>query len=173
MSDDKLVRFYAGTGHDDSGRTLQDILNFDDEELEYHHDFIQWLFPTTQQSAYHPDAPTLDDAQVRTFLNDADLRQNVQVAFERMLNFYGFGYSEEDGNIEIAPGENWEERKGNWLEWGDHNHKRITRILTSLRLLGLPDQAAAFFRALDKVRHSPDGSEIDDHTFRYWQKAVR
>lgn len=43
-----IVRFY-GEEHatDAEGRTLDDICAFDDDELEYHHDFIQVIFPVS------------------------------------------------------------------------------------------------------------------------------
>lgn len=43
-----IVRFY-GEEHatDAEGRTLDDICAFDDDALEYHHDFIQVIFPAS------------------------------------------------------------------------------------------------------------------------------
>lgn len=43
-----IVRFY-GEEHaaDAEGRTLDDICAFDDDQLEYHHDFIQVIFPVS------------------------------------------------------------------------------------------------------------------------------
>ncbi|MGH9411741.1 MAG: opioid growth factor receptor-related protein, partial [Vicinamibacterales bacterium] len=44
-----VVDLYSG-GSDDEGRTLQQILAWDDDRLERAHDYIQWLFPTRQPS---------------------------------------------------------------------------------------------------------------------------
>jgi len=40
------------------------------------------------------------------------------------------------------------ERAKNWVTPGNHNHLRITRVLKSLRLLGLEPETAGFFECL-------------------------
>ena len=50
----------------------------------------------------------------------------------------------------------------------NHNWLRITRVLRSLHLLGLPDEARAFFALLATVRQ-----QIDPTTWRYWEAAAR
>src|SRR5207248_2299612 len=54
----------------------------------------------------------------------------------------------------------------------DHNWLRITRVLTSTRLLGLEDESRAFFEFLRRER---DGgrSGITAESFRYWERAGR
>lgn len=48
-----IVRFYGQQGaRDGEGRTLDEILNFNDHSLEYHHDFIQVLFPVSNTSHF-------------------------------------------------------------------------------------------------------------------------
>lgn len=42
-----IVRFYRSGARDDEGRTLKDILNFNDNALERHHDYIQVIFPVS------------------------------------------------------------------------------------------------------------------------------
>ena len=45
-----LVAFYRDGARDDEGRTLAEILAWDDDRLEEIHDFIQWLFPLPERS---------------------------------------------------------------------------------------------------------------------------
>ena len=45
-----LVKFYRGSGTDHAGRTLDEILTWDDAALESVHDYIQWLFPNPDAS---------------------------------------------------------------------------------------------------------------------------
>lgn len=45
MFSEQITNFLKGTGKDKQGRTLQDIWNFSDEQLESTHNYIQWLFP--------------------------------------------------------------------------------------------------------------------------------
>jgi hypothetical protein len=54
MKDDPLLRFYTG-GRDSEGRTLDEILSWDDQELEFCHDYIQWLFPNDVPSGVNSD----------------------------------------------------------------------------------------------------------------------
>merc|ERR1739848_580988 len=43
-----LLNFLKGSGVDCKGRRLDDILEWDFSRLERCHDYIQWLFPTTE-----------------------------------------------------------------------------------------------------------------------------
>jgi len=63
----RIVAFYEGSGRDDRGRSLDDLLGFGDAALECTHDFIQWLFPLRERSGANPAAPRLDDATVAAF----------------------------------------------------------------------------------------------------------
>ena len=67
-ADSPLVRFYRGDAPDARGRTLDDILAWDDEQLEAVHDYIQWLFPLDEPSRFNPDAPLLTPADRVAFL---------------------------------------------------------------------------------------------------------
>lgn len=168
-----LVRFYSGE-NDSRGRTLDEILKWGDFELEKVHDYIQWLFPLKTASQFVLDAPLLDDKQIAAFQEDEKLKQRVLEAFKRMLGFYGFGYGENHARNRpvIGPSELFEKRQWQWLEPGNHNYRRISRILSSLRLLGLPEQALAFYYALRELYYSPGISKlISQETFKHWTKA--
>ena len=93
-SADPIVAFYS-SGPDRSGRTLGEILAWDDERLEAVHDYIQWVFPTRQPSGVNPFAPLVTDGTVRAFAGDAALRDRLRQAFDRMLIFYGLARSGE------------------------------------------------------------------------------
>lgn len=55
-----MVRFYGPeAARDAEGRSLEDILQFKDSELEYHHDYIQVLFPLPEPSPINPGAPII------------------------------------------------------------------------------------------------------------------
>lgn len=55
-----LIRFFRNEQPDGKGRYHKDILQFNHEQIEYNHDFIQWILPTIDKSRFHPDAPTID-----------------------------------------------------------------------------------------------------------------
>ena len=166
-----LVAFYRAEKPDDRGRYLHDILAKDDAWLEYTHDYIQWLFPI-RTVGVNLNAPPADDATVEAFHADAALRASLRWSFARMLSFYGLRWK---GDDEIVRAEDFE-RKRQWLSAGNHNYLRLTRIMTSLRLLGDADAASALYRCLLEI----DGDEraagresISSTTLAYWEDAIR
>lgn len=165
---DPIVAFYSG-GRDDRGRTLEDILSWNDERLESVHDYIQWVFPTRQPSSVNPFAPLATDATARAFAEDAQLRGRLDRAFHRMLRFYGLRENA-DGAIDRDP-ERFAVRAREWLHPGNHNHLRLTRIMESLTTLGLPDRAAALHDCLVN-RVAREHGRVSETTLRYWKAAL-
>jgi hypothetical protein len=148
-----IVAFYDGKGTDHQGRTLEEILAWDDDSLEYTHDYIQWLFPLREPSAFNPWAPVLTESDVGTFRGRSDLQSGLRRAFDRMMLFYGF----------TRPAKQW---------LGPHNHNflRLTRILTSTRLLGLEEESRGLFRELEAV-YAAHPAIIGPVTWRFWREA--
>ena len=151
MSAGPIHAFLAGTGRDGSGRSLADILAFDDARIEGVHDFIQWCFPLPEASRAVPGAPVLARAEAEAIRGDPAAREGLRAALARMIRFY----DETDG----------------WLRGHDHNHLRITRILTAVGdLLGL-DEAQAF-HARVAARNEAAGRPINRDSLRYWKAAL-
>ena len=168
----KLIQFYKGKITDSKGRWIHDIQNWDNDRLEYTHDYIQWLFPLREKSRFNPKAPILEQEQINAFKTDLVLRDNLIKSFINMLKFYGFEYTTVSKGIVINFSEEWKTRKRNWLSKGNHNHLRITRILASMRILGLPDYSKAFFKVLSKLFYSDEGAElISKESFEFWKRA--
>ena len=166
-----LVDFYRGHGRTWQGYTVERILQADDAWLEETHDYVQWLFPLRERSAFMLRAPRLDDAQIDAFRGDEELRKRVAAALDRMLAFYGFEPIG-DGPPAVVRAATFEARARNGLTRRNHNHLRLTRIIRSLRLLGLEDRAQALFGALEAVyAERPDA--IGETTFAYWRDAAR
>ncbi len=145
MSRGRLVSFYLDESRDDEERTIDDIQSWDHNKLEDVHDYIQWLFPLRKRSNFNPDAPVLDDEQIADFRNSEELQSRLLKSFKLMLDFYGLRCDDANGLVKISKSEDFAIRSRNWLTHGNHNYLRITRILTSLRLLGLKKYAQAFF----------------------------
>jgi hypothetical protein len=168
---DPIVRFYRLDGPDARGRMLTDILAWDDARLESVHDYIQWLFPLPEPSAFNPAAPILSEATVRTFQHDGTLQARLGQALARMLAFYGLAQSTRSGRVEIEKAKDFAAQSRLWLHPGNHNHLRLTRILTCLRLLGLEDQSRALFSCLERIA-SEHPHAISSTTLAYWTRAV-
>ncbi|HEX5269118.1 MAG TPA: opioid growth factor receptor-related protein [Gemmataceae bacterium] len=164
----QLVEFYRGTGTDCEGRRLDEILKWGDGRLEAVHDFIQWLFPLPEPSRFNPDAPLLTEEDVAAFRRDPALRANLRRSFECILTFLGLA---ETAGGEVVEGPTFSSRAGDVWDYPNHNWLRITRILRSLSLLGLGDEARALYRRLEDF-HARRRFPIGDDTFQYWSDAV-
>ena len=163
-----LQRFHLGTHPDDRGRFVGDVLGQDDAWLEHTHDFIQWLFPLAERSGASPAAPTLDAATIEAFGKDPALRRSLRASLDRMLAFYGLAWQSD----RIVKAANWQARKHDWFTRDTHNNLRITRILKSLAMLGLRDEAQALRAALDALVHSEPDCGIGPVAQRYWTEAL-
>ncbi len=172
MSDSALVQFFRGTGTDHAGRRLLDILSWPDTRLEAEHDYIQWLFPLLARSQYNPDAPCLSNADIATFQNDPVCRENLLRALRRILSFYGLTCDDSDpDDVYIDHSLIFDLRRRVWLSPGNHNYLRLTRILTSLRLLGSRPYAEGLFQCLKQI-YLQHGGLIGQETFTYWRNTV-
>jgi hypothetical protein len=156
----ELLAFY---GEDDgpaaNGYTREQILGWSDADWESEHDFIQWLFPTDVPSMFNPDAPVLDPATVAAFRADPLRCDRLRQSFDRWLAFCGVGRS--DAGLEFARPrpDVWNRQNHNWL--------RVTRVLRSLTVLGLTDEAVEFYLLLESVR-----PRVDADTWSHWRAAV-
>jgi Opioid growth factor receptor (OGFr) conserved region len=168
---DRLINFYSGKSSDDAGRMIEDIWRFSFSELEETHDYIQWLFPLRTRSAFNPDAPTLKSETITVFHADSNLRDRVRRSLEVMLTFYGLELDQSNpAQPVIQKSKSFPARSVSWLQPYDHNHLRLTRILTSLRLLGLPELSVAFYRCLQEiVKESPE--RVASETVAFWAKT--
>ena len=144
----RLAAFLTGDGRDHAGRSFEEVLAFDDETLERRHDFIQWLFPLLEPSLAVPGAPVLTREDIAALKASPKALARMRQATERMAAFYAHGL--------------------HWRTPHDHNHRRITRIIKSLRLL-LGDGAADTFR--QQMLALAKGAPIDAEARRYWAEA--
>jgi hypothetical protein len=154
-----ILGFLSGEQPDDQGRFLREIQQWPDQRVEFVHDFIQWMFPLAERSPVNPEAPVLDGVALAELRARPELQATVQegarASLERMRRFY--------------------EGSRHWVTPGNHNHLRITRILKSLRLLGLEPETAEFFAWLAAVyeaeREKPRPG-ISERSFEFWRQAA-
>ena len=102
MANSALVAFYRGDGRDHRGRLLSDIHEFDLHELEFTHDYIQWLFPLPEPSGVNESAPLLSKEDIAAFAGDASLRKALLQSLELMLQFYGVDLVGRGENVEVV-----------------------------------------------------------------------
>ena len=170
MADSRLVTFYRG-GRDHCGRTLSDIHAFDVYELEFNHDYIQWLFPLPEPSGANPEAPVLSARDIAAFNDEDSLQQALLQSFRVMLAFYGLDMRLDGSSIGIERRADFDERRHQWLTRGNHNFLRISRVLRSLSLLGLGPHAVAFLECLEGI-YAEDPTTVGSTTIGYWRRAI-
>lgn len=163
-----LVPFYLGEQRDIEGRTIEEIWAWDFEELECVHDYVQWLFPLMERSAFNSDAPIVSADTIEAFQTNPLLRQNLLQSLRVMLRFYGL----QEDNGKITRSQDYPVRKSEWIDRFNHNYLRITRILKCLITFGLEQYAQAFYRCLAQI-YREESDRIGSETFQYWTNAVK
>jgi hypothetical protein len=173
MHASRCVAFYQGEGRDHRGRSLIDIHELGFSELEFSHDYIQWLFPLPEPSGANASAPLLSDDDISRFQADESLRRRLVQSFELMLGFFGLELAgTRDGSpVSVGRAGHFDERSQVWLRAGNHNFLRISRMLRSLTLLGCPSHASAFLQCLEKI-NGENPEAIGSTTLGYWRRAV-
>ncbi len=109
------IDFMSSSRRNAHGKTFQQILNYSEEEMEFDHEYIQWLFPLPEPSPYNPLAPVINVAELQVLLTD-QIKHNLELAANKMLDFWG-----------IEP---WNPQKLPILN--GHNALRFSRVLQSL-----------------------------------------
>jgi hypothetical protein len=168
----QIIAFYRHQGTDDKGRTLKQLWEFSNEQIEKSHDFIQWLFPLPEPSNHNLNAPILDNDTIDIFKRDRVLRKNLARSYVYFINFLGFRIKVENGQVEIARDElMFEIAKKVWLRPRSHNFLRITRVIRSTKLLGLANCSKALLKAMEELSESFDGCFIHPDTMAFWKDA--
>lgn len=166
----KIIDFYREEAGNNNGYFLRDILGWSDGALEMDHDYIQWLFPSNEPSNFNADAPVLTQEDAAIFRADPELQEKVKESFLRILKFFELELSEKDYDGIVVRTVNSLQEVPVWLRAFNHNMLRATRVIKSLRLLGLEAYALVFFGYLEEFAWKHD--QISDNTLDYWRAAA-
>jgi hypothetical protein len=145
---------------------LEQIWWWSDDELEHCHDFIQWMFPLDEPSAFNSDAPLVTEEDRAAFRDDERVQAAMRRSFSVFLRFLGLALTP-DGTV--IRGDNFQSRSSLWRH-PNHNWLRITRVLKCLRLLGFEAEARALWQFLRDL-HEKDGFPFYG-SFEYWMAAA-
>jgi hypothetical protein len=181
---DDWVAFYMGVGYDGSGRHPTHYYMASRTAWGRNHDMIQWAFPLNVPSQFNPNAPLLDLEQLKQdpFLKELKLTQlcmlyfylgSVGIGIHRTLDTALGDLVETDGVIytffpfALDNGMSYQT-----FTEENHQHLRMTRVLTSLRLFGhnyIALQLGEFL--LQLAEENPQ--MINNTTREFWLKAMR
>ena len=145
-----IVGFLEGTGIDNHGRRLDQVVAENDEYWEHTHNFIQWLFPLDEESRSVRGSPVLEEEHMRAIRESESARNNLQRSVTRYKDF-------------LAGTTTW--RRGY-----DHNHLRISSVIKCLRLLVNDEEANAFtYWVAGQLGDQID--TINPESKKYWRLA--
>ena len=143
-------KFLTSEEKDFKGRSLEEIWNFSDQEIESIHDFIQIIFPLNEpsQSVFH--GHYLDsDKILQKVKQNTQAKENIIKSSKWFLSFL--------------------KRNSYWNRKYDHNHLRITRIIKSLRLLVSDNEASRFYVSV--IELIENNNHINKETLEFWKNA--
>ena len=141
--------FLLGKEEDFKGRTIQEIWDYSDIQIEGNHDFIQLIFPLNKKSQNVFHGYYLDNEDLINELKEShQIRENIIKSSSWFLSFL--------------------KRNEHWKSKYDHNQLRITRVIECLRLLVGDDEADNFYQSV--VGLSLD-SNINKTTLEFWKNA--
>ena len=141
--------FLLGIEPDFKGRTIQEIWDYSDIQIEGNHDFIQLIFPLNKKSQNVFHGYYLDNEDLINELKEShQVRENIIKSSSWFLSFL--------------------KRNEHWKSKYDHNQLRITRVIECLRLLVGHDEADNFYQSV--VGLSLD-SNINKTTLEFWKNA--
>ena len=149
---------------------LDEILEQGDSHLELCHDYIQWLFPTPERSAYNMKAPVLDKATGLSIM-ERGLDVEIIKSYNRMLSFYNIMATSNGMAFENPPPGMPADALPHWCSPNDHNHLRLTRIIRCLRLIGQAKRADSLYLFLKGVHDRHGDRFATPTTLAWWKKA--
>ncbi len=127
MNKMNLREFLINNEPDIYGRYISEIWNFNDEQIEGTHNFIQFLFPLTQPSknSFNKIYINSDDLLLE-LKSDIKVRESIIYSSKWYFSFL--------------------ERNQHWQTYFDHNHLRISRVIESLNIIISNRHANRFYK---------------------------
>lgn len=147
-----ILAFLEHRGLDYQHRSLKDVWSFSDNQIERTHDFIQWVFPTTEPSQNVNGSPVLSGGELKLVVNSDSARASVLKSSEWFLNFLT--------------------RNKSWTRGRDHNHLRITRMLRSLKLIGETTTAENHYAAVVSILEGIEQYKSVEEALTFWRREI-
>ena len=159
--------FFEGREPDDKNRMITDFLRYSMGHLELSHDYIQRIFPLQEQSRFS-DAPLITDAEIEAIKTSEVAQGNIRAIYRKMLWFW---------KIDDASLHKWgfSAPVRLWNKPNNHNCLRMTRVLKSLRLLGMNNEYQDFSKRLHYIISLCDSGivNISTETACIWNENMQ
>lgn len=117
---DDYIDFLNNKRPTSNGKMYLEIINYNEDELENDHGFIQWIFPLTEPSNYATDVPIIDIEQLQKhIMEDPTIVDKLIVSYNMMIKHWGL-----DGDLTT--------KNEKTLKLNGHDALRLSRMLQSL-----------------------------------------
>ena len=111
---------------------------------------------------------TKPSSDIDEFNNRFDLQKKMKTMFYIMLDFYGLNIYDNKVTISF---ENWHHKYPMWLIPRNHNFLRLSRIIRSMKLLGLKNDAQMLYDFLC-ILYENNENIIGPVTKQFWDEAI-
>jgi len=157
------------------GATIEDAHKTwwgDYDKLESKHDYIQWLFPIHESSAFNSSSQALQRHEVRKIRRSPVVTARFLKSYELILDFFGFVIADKLTGRLARKQVDALGRLAN-LNTHSHNFLRITRILKCLNEMGFVHYQLPFLKALAQEIYVHKTLRNALSGFRdYWKKTL-
>ena len=133
--------------------------------------YIQWLFPNSFQFRFNPKATPLSPEEVTEFRSNPELAEKYRASYMMILEFFGIKLkSKSTGELMRAKKPNFQERYKETFITSFHNHMRVTRILSSLTMVGFGRYAVELCKFLREEIFSEEGKLRYLRSFKVYER---
>jgi len=142
--------FLLNKSTDHKVRLLEDIYKFSDNEIEGTHDFIQIVFPLAEPSYWSSNKYFI---KTQNEIDNLSRSKNVKNSILKSASWY------------IA----FLKRNNHWKHRNNHNLKRITRMIKSVRLIVGDTDADTVKKEIICIENIE--TLVGQKSFQYWETA--
>ena len=148
-------------------KTLTEIMGLGSAILETDDGLANYLFPSEESNA-----PRITQDIVQQISAQQSLQDRVNRAFLQVMKSYGFyRYRVKPLRIRLRPAQPRKKDPARaLLTASNHHHDRIARILSLLRLLGLEEEARAFYETLSSADRITE--TVSEASKTQWSRAM-
>ena len=143
------------------------------ERMEFHHGYIQWLFPVFENAGMNFESQALSKSGAALIRSDPAAARRVLNSYKLILKFYGLVLADEKTGAVVRHEDAgfFAERMEN-LNMSAHNWLRVSRIITSLGELGFKRYKAPLIERLTAEAEAGTLGNAQQSLERFWKPLV-
>jgi len=124
--------------HSNDTRTVNQIIEYSEEDLESDHSFIQWILPSPRKSQYNLTIPSISYDEIKSIRDDKRVIFYIDLFVNKILTYWG-----------LNP---WNINKIYLLS--GHNGLRFSRLIESVILFQRVEFIPIIFHLINRICNS-------------------